>query len=86
MSIVVAIVVSTFGTGASAQGKRIGMKRAQEIASSRATGLILKAKVLEREKGKWIYSFEFRNRDGSVREVNVDAYTGEIVSVEHEKN
>jgi len=60
------------------------MKRAQEIASKRATGLPLKAKELEHEKGRWIYSFEFKNRNGSIREVNVDAYSGKIVGVEHE--
>src|SRR5258708_2544940 len=67
-----------------AQRKKIGMKRAQEIASTRARGLRLKAKELEHENGKWIYSFEFKNKDGSVREVNVNAYTGAIVGVEHE--
>ena len=73
-----------FGTAANAQGKKIGMKRAQAIATSRAKGLTLKAKELENEKGKWIYSFEFKNRDGSIREVNVNAYTGAVVGVEHE--
>ncbi|MEP6944354.1 MAG: PepSY domain-containing protein, partial [Acidobacteriota bacterium] len=69
---------------ANAQQKKIGMKRATAIAATKAPGLKLKAKELENEGGKWIYSFEFRNRDGSTREVNVDALTGEIVGVEHE--
>lgn len=73
-----------FGATANAQSKKIGMKRAQEIASTRAHGLKLKAKELEHENGKWIYSFEFKNTDGSVREVNVNAYTGAIVGVERE--
>jgi uncharacterized membrane protein YkoI len=73
-----------FGTTAYAKPKMIGMKRAQAIASSRARGLRLKAKELEHENGKWIYSFEFKNRDGSTREVNINAYTGAIVGVEHE--
>jgi uncharacterized membrane protein YkoI len=67
-----------------AQSKKIGMKRAQQIAISHAKGLPLKAKELEHEKGKWIYSFEFQNKDGSVREVNVNAYTGKIVGIERE--
>lgn len=77
-------LVFAFGSTASAQQKRIGMKKAQQIAATRARGLKLKAKELEKEKGKWIYSFEFKNRDGSIREVNVDAYTGRVIGVEHE--
>jgi len=73
-----------FGSIADAQHKKIGIKRAQTIASTRARGLKLKAKELEHENGKWIYSFEFRNKDGSIREVNVNAYTGAIVGVERE--
>ena len=81
------LLVALFGFGAiiaEAKPKVIGMKRALAIASTRAKGLKLKAKELEKEKGKWIYSFEFKNRDGSIREVNVNAYTGKIVGVEHE--
>src|SRR5262245_41971782 len=67
-----------------AKPKLIGMKRAQAIASAHARGLKIKAKELEKEHGKWIYSFEFKNKNGSIREVNVNAYTGKIVGVEHE--
>ncbi len=73
-----------FGTTANAQQKKIGMKRAIAIASTRAKGLKLKAKELENEGGKWIYSFAFKNKDGSTREVNVNAYTGKIIGVERE--
>ncbi|MBV9240849.1 MAG: PepSY domain-containing protein [Acidobacteria bacterium] len=83
--ILATVAVAVFGISASAQGhKKIGMKRAQAIAASHAKGLPLKAKELEHENGKWIYSFEFKNRDGSTREVNVNAYTGKIVGIEHE--
>ena len=74
----------SFGAFAAEAKPKIGMARAQEIASTKAPGLKLKAKELEKEKGKWIYSFEFKNHDGSIREVNVDAYTGKIIGVEHE--
>ncbi len=89
MKIILSVIVLSglmfiFGTDANAQRKKIGMKRAQQIASTRAGGLKLKAKELEHEKGKWIYSFEFDNKDGSIREVNINAYTGAILSVEHE--
>lgn len=80
------LFVALFGFGALvAEAKpKIGMKRAQAIASAHAKGLGLKAKELEHEKGRWIYSFEFKNRDGSIREVNVDAYSGKIIGIEHE--
>ncbi len=81
------LLVALFGFGtlvAEAKPKVIGMKRATAIARSHAKGLKLKAKELEKEKGKWIYSFEFKNRNGSIREVNVNAYTGKIVGIEHE--
>lgn len=70
-------------TGTAQHQKKIGMKRAQAIATPHAKGLRLKAKELEHENGKWIYSFEFRAKNGDIREVNVDAYSGEAV-VEHE--
>lgn len=84
--IIALVLIGLFSIGAfAAEAKpKIGMKRAQEIASTRARGLKLKAKELEHEKGRWIYSFEFKNRNGSIREVNVDAYSGKIVGVEHE--
>ena len=66
-----------------AQHKQIGMKRAQAIATSHARGLRLKAKELEHENGTWIYSFEFREKNGNTREVNVNAYTGKV-AIEHE--
>jgi uncharacterized membrane protein YkoI len=78
------LMLATFCMTIDAQSKKIGMKRAQQIASSHAKGLRLKAKELEHENGKWIYSFEFNNKDGSIREVNVNAYTGKIVAIERE--
>ncbi|MFM9903226.1 MAG: PepSY domain-containing protein [Pyrinomonadaceae bacterium] len=63
---------------------KIGMAKATQIARTRARGLTLKAKELEHENGRWIYSFEFKNKDGSIREVNVNAYTGKVIGVERE--
>lgn len=81
-----ALILGVSVVSISAQRHKIGMKRAQAIAASHAKGLRLKAKELEHENGKWIYSFEFRSRDGSIREVNVNAYTGKIVGIEHENS
>src|SRR5947209_1840303 len=62
---------------------KIGMARATAIAKQHAHGT-LKSKELEKEKGRWIYSFEFRAGGGKIREVNIDAYTGKVVGIEHE--
>src|SRR3954447_1515027 len=78
------LVLVLAGVGAaSAQQKKIGMKRAQAIATEHARGLPLKAKELEHEGGTWIYSFEFREKNGNTREVNVNAFTGKV-AIEHE--
>ena len=68
---------------ADAQGKKIGMKRAREIASKQATGKI-KSSELEKENGKWIYSFDIRNAKGTITEVNIDAYSGAVIAVDEE--
>ena len=62
---------------------KIGMKKAREIALTKASGKIEGAE-LENEKGKTIYSFDVRNSKGTITEVQVEAYTGEIISVEEE--
>jgi Peptidase propeptide and YPEB domain len=80
----VLFAVLGFGTlVADAQGKKIGMKRAKEIAMKQATGKI-KSSELEKENGKWIYSFDVRNAKGTITEVNIDAYTGAVIDVQEE--
>ena len=66
-----------------ARQAKITMARAREIAHRRAAGKIEGAE-LERENGKLIYSFDIRNAKGTITEVQVDAKTGGIVSVEEE--
>lgn len=78
-------LVFVFGSTANAQShKKIGMTKARAIAVTKADGGKLKASELEKEGGKWIYSFEFSNKKGTITEVNVEAYTGEVISVEDE--
>ena len=72
-----------FGIAANAQTKKIGMTRARAIAAKKAAGKI-ESSELEKESGKWIYSFDIRNNKGTITEVHVDAYTGAIVKVEEE--
>jgi uncharacterized membrane protein YkoI len=64
--------------------KKIGMKRATQIATHRVHGAI-KSKELEKENGKWIYSFDIRSGKSRITEVAVDAYSGKILSVKAER-
>ena len=79
----VGILSFVFTVNADAQTKKIGMKKARAIAMQKAAGKI-EGEELERENGKTIYSFDIRNSKGTITEVQVDAFTGEIVSVEEE--
>ena len=64
---------------------RVSADSARAIARKRVPGGTLKSEELERERGRVIYSFEFRVRGKrGITEVNVDARSGRIVSVEHE--
>ena len=81
------LLVALFSIGAfAAEAKpKIGMKRAMEIATKRVHGTV-KSKELEHEKGRWIYSFDISTGKGKITEVNVDAYTGEIIAVDVENS
>jgi uncharacterized membrane protein YkoI len=80
--LICALFVST-AVAAGSQKKKIGLKRATEIALKRVHGTI-KSKELEHEHGRWIYSFDIQSRKHKITEVNVDAYTGKIVGVDVE--
>ena len=56
---------------------RLSMEAAKEIALTKEAGDI-KSQELEKEKGRWIYSFDIK-RNGEIHEVGVDANTGDIV-------
>ncbi|MDQ6788435.1 MAG: PepSY domain-containing protein [Acidobacteriota bacterium] len=66
-----------------ARQAKISMAKAREIAHAKAAGKI-EGEELEKEHGKLIYSFDIRNAKGTITEVQVDAKTGAIVSVEEE--
>ena len=58
---------------------------AQKTALARVPNAKVKSAELEEEKGKLIYSFDLKQRGKhGIEEVQVDAVTGQIVSVEHE--
>ncbi len=56
---------------------KISMQQAQKTALAKEPGTI-KSKELEREHGKLMYSFDIKTKQG-IREVNVDAMTGQVI-------
>ena len=61
---------------------KITMEQARATASAEAPGTI-KSAELEKEHGKLVYSFDIATA-GGIREIQVDANSGEIVSNEME--
>jgi uncharacterized membrane protein YkoI len=57
--------------------QRITMAAARKIALEREAGIV-KSGEREKEKGKLIYSFDIQMPNG-IHEVNVDAYSGQIL-------
>lgn len=78
-------IVLGFGGAATAdaQGRKIGMTKARTIALAKTSGKI-EGSELEKENGKLVYSFDIRNAKGTITEVQIEAYTGAVVSVEEE--
>ena len=65
---------------------KISKADAQAIALTKVPSGTVKDCELEREHGKLIWSFGFNTPDSKdITEVNVDAVTGAVVNVEHEK-
>ena len=78
------LLIALFSTGALAGSKqKIGMKRATKIAMKRVHGTI-KSKELEKEHGRWIYSFDIRTGKGKITEVEIDAYSGKVINLKAE--
>lgn len=78
-----ALVFGISALTANAQTKKIGMAKAKAIALKQAAGKV-ESGEFEKENGKSVYSFDIRNSKGTITEVQVEAYTGKVVSVEEE--
>jgi uncharacterized membrane protein YkoI len=64
---------------------KVSRADAEKIALTKVPGGTIKEGELEKEKGKLIWSFDLTTPDTKdITEVNVDAITGEVVSVEKE--
>lgn len=66
-----------------ARQAKITMEQARATALKRAPGNV-EGNELEREHGRLVYSFDIRNAQGTIDEVQVSAINGRIVRVEHE--
>ncbi|HKV52748.1 MAG TPA: PepSY domain-containing protein [Gemmatimonadaceae bacterium] len=66
---------------------KITESRAAEIAQHHVPNGTIRNLELEREKGKLIYSFEIKVAGkAGITEVNVDAMTGHVGPLQHEKD
>jgi len=64
---------------------KVSRADAEKIALAKAPNGTIKEGELEKEKGKLIWSFDITTPDTKdITEVNVDAITGDVVSVEKE--
>jgi len=65
---------------------KVSKADAQATALTKVPNGTVKEGELEKEHGKLIWSFEINTPDTKdITEVNVDAITGEVVNIEHEK-
>ena len=66
---------------------KVSKADAQATALTKVPNGTCKESELEREHGKLIWSFDIATPDTKdITEVNVDAISGEVVNVEHEKD
>lgn len=58
--------------------RKVTPAQARDIATRVAAGT-LEDHEYEQEAGAWRYSFDFRQADGRIHEIGVDAQTGKVV-------
>jgi hypothetical protein len=64
---------------------KISKEAAQATALAKVPGGVVKEAEIEKEKGRLIWSFDITTSDSKdIKEVNVDAITGDVVGVETE--
>ncbi|MDQ3323197.1 MAG: PepSY domain-containing protein [Acidobacteriota bacterium] len=62
---------------------KISMEQARKTALERVSGTIVEEEI-ERERGRLIYSFEIRDANRKIQEVEIDAMTGALICVEED--
>lgn len=84
--LIMAPVVAQAGGRSPSHHAKLSMAKARAIALAKIPGTV-RSQELEHEHGRWIYSFEIKPTGEVrriVREVNLDADTGAVVSLEIE--
>ena len=85
LGVAAAAPTHTHTKGKLASEAKVSMKTARATALAKVPGGKIQAAELEREHGKLIYSFDIRvPHKSGIEEVQVDAITGEVVSMTHE--
>ena len=77
------VVLATGMLGVAQAKAKISRQRAEAIALKREAGKVVEG-GLEREHGHLVYSFDIQTASSGIMEVQVDAYSGKVVSVAHE--
>ena len=68
-----------------AKEAKVSLEEARKTALAAVSGGKVQSEELEREKGKFVYSFDIKvDKKSGVEEVGVDAMTGKIVEKKHE--
>ncbi|MDB4995127.1 MAG: Peptidase propeptide and domain [Myxococcaceae bacterium] len=77
---------ATVASAAETHQAKIAIADARAKALSLVSGTLIKEE-LENEHGRWIYSFEIKptgEKGKSIKEVNIDADTGAVISIDTE--
>ena len=80
--------IATAAAAAETHQAKVAIADARAKALSLVAGTLVKEE-LEHENGRWIYSFEIKptgEKGKSIKEVNIDADTGMLVSIDTEKD
>ena len=80
--------IATAAAAAETHQAKLAIADARAKALSLVAGTLVKEE-LEHESGRWIYSFEIKptgEKGKSIKEVNIDADTGMLVSIDTEKD
>ena len=73
-----AVATMSAKTSRAAKRNDVTLKQARSIALKKASGKV-EGEELETEKGMRVYSFDIRNKKGTITEIWVNAKTGKIV-------
>ena len=83
--IVTGLIASGLAGCASAHHAKISKEDAQATALAQVPGGTVKDGELEKEHGKWIWSFDIAIPGSQdIKEVAIDAHTGKLISVDTE--